>query len=57
MTDGGAVFYWKIDDGTVYIIYDEGTGIDEGWTKYLVCSTVEEMFSRMNEAYKKDNLL
>lgn len=54
ITQGGAYFHWKVDDGKVYIIYDEGTGVDGGWTKYLICSSVEEMFKRMNEAYEKE---
>lgn len=53
VTQGGDNFYWNSDDRKVYVYFDDGTNENGKFSGYLVCSSVEEMFRRMNEAHEK----
>lgn len=50
---GGNIYYWDSNDGKVYISYNADEDEDGLETPYFVCSSVEEMFGLMDEAYEK----
>lgn len=51
----GDVWYWDMYDGKVCIVFDEDEDENGMLIPWYVCSSVEEMFKLMNEAYEKDN--
>lgn len=51
--DGCNTYYWDSNDGKIYISYNADEDEDGLEIPYFVCSSVEEMFRLMDEAYKK----
>lgn len=52
--DGGCnTYYWDSNDGKVYISYNDNEDENGLEIPYFVCSSVEEMFKLMDEAYEK----
>lgn len=51
--DGCNTYYWDSNDGKVYISYNDNEDENGLEIPYYVCSSVEEMFRLMDEAYEK----
>lgn len=50
---GCNIYYWDSNDGKVYISFNDNDDEDGLEIPYFVCSSVEEMFGLMDEAYEK----
>ena len=53
INQGGNIYYWDSNDGKVYISYNADEDENGLEIPYYVCSSVEEMFKLMDEAYEK----
>ena len=53
INEGGDNYYWDSNDGKVYISYNADEDENGFEIPYYVCSSVEEMFRLMDEAYDK----
>jgi len=54
ITDGGDEFYWNADDGRVYAIFaDDGEDENGMLIPRYICSSVDELFRRMDKIYEK----
>ena len=51
---GGNICRWDSNDGKVYISFNDDEDENGLEIPYYVCSSVEEMFRLMNEAYEKE---
>lgn len=51
---GSDIYYWDSNDGKVYISFNDDEDENGLEIPYYVCSSVEEMFRLMNEAYEKE---
>lgn len=49
----GDIYYWDSNDGKVYISYNADEDENGLEIPYYVCSSVDEMFKLMDEAYEK----
>ena len=54
INQGGNIYYWDSNDGKVYISYNDNEDENGLEIPYYVCSSVEEMFKLMDEAYEKE---
>ncbi|MBQ3160714.1 MAG: SMI1/KNR4 family protein [Oscillospiraceae bacterium] len=53
INEGGDIYYWDTNDGKVYISFNADEDENGMEIPYYVCSSVDEMFRLMNEAYEK----
>lgn len=53
INEGGDIYYWDSNDGKVYISFNADEDENGMEIPYYVCSSVDEMFRLMNEAYEK----
>ena len=53
INEGGDIYYWDSNDGKVYISFNDDEDENGMEIPYYVCSSVDEMFRLMNEAYEK----
>lgn len=54
INQGGNIYYWDSHDGKVYISFNADEDENGLEVPYYVCSSVEEMFKLMDEAYEKE---
>lgn len=54
ITEGGDEFYWDANEGKVYVIFaDDGEDENGMLIPRYICSSIDEMFRLMSEAYDK----
>ena len=54
INQGGDIYYWDSNDEKVYISFNDDEDENGLEIPYYICSSVDEMFKLMNEAYEKE---